>query len=550
MYESHFGFAELPFSNTPDPRFFYQGSRHEEALAHLLFGVRQYGGFVQLTGEVGTGKTICCRYLLEHLPEGVDVAFVFNPSLNPEELLATLCDELGVAYSTPHPDRKALVDALHCHLLQAHAEGRRTVLIVDEAQGLSVEALEQVRLLTNLETAKHKLLQIILIGQPELADLLRRNDLRQLAQRITARYHLAPFVAPETHAYVRHRLGVAGGSGELFSVGALREVHRLSRGVPRLVNVVCDRALLGAYAERRTNVDARTVRKAAREVLDGPTPHGSHRARWWLPLAASVVLAVGAAIAVLGQAPDLLTAPGPTLRRLWGVGEMASAARAVAPNQPQAAVHAPPVLPAVLARSDLRADRRAAFASLMARWGLGTDVAGADPCEAGRRLALECVQLRGGWTARRRFDLPAVLRLMGPGDRARWTAVLAMQGEEAVLAFGDLVFAVPTREIDARWNGAFEVVWRPPRVGTRTVGPGTRGEAVTWLAQRLSELDGLPAEAGADAYDKRLAARVVDFQRRHSLVPDGVVGVETLMRISALLDRRTPSLALTRAELR
>src|SRR5215813_3791971 len=190
MYLAHFGLAERPFSNTPDTRFVYMGPRHEEALAHLLLGVQEHGGIVQLTGEVGTGKTTLSRMLLGRLPDDVDVALILNPLLKPRKLLAAICDELGVKYEGQAPSRKVLVDALYRHLLTAHAESRRTVLIVDEAQNLTVEAMEQLRLLTNLETGSRKLLQIILIGQPELTELLARRDLRQLAQRITARYHL------------------------------------------------------------------------------------------------------------------------------------------------------------------------------------------------------------------------------------------------------------------------------------------------------------------------------------------------------------------------
>ena len=258
MYLAHFGFTEWPFANTPDPRFVYLSPRHEEALAHLLYGVRERGGFVQLTGEVGTGKTTTCRYLLSQLPEGVDVALILNPMLTPEELLATVCEELGAAYPRGAPTRKTYVDALYQHLLAAHGRGRRTVLIIDEAQNLSGGALEQLRLLTNLETATEKLLQIILIGQPELTALLAQPELRQVAQRITARYHLLPFAEKDTRAYVWRRLQIAGQRITLFEPGALHAVHRATRGVPRLINVICDRALLGAFAQGARTVSART----------------------------------------------------------------------------------------------------------------------------------------------------------------------------------------------------------------------------------------------------------------------------------------------------
>ena len=288
MYTSQFGLTEAPFSLTPNPRYLYMSERHREGLAHLLYGIRQPGGFVQLTGEVGTGKTTLCRCLLEQLPPEVDTALILNPRLSVVEFLAAACDELHVVYpAAAEPSVKVLVDALHGYLLRAHAQGRRTVLIIDEAQNLDAEVLEQIRLLTNLETPTEKLLQIILIGQPELMRLLERQDLRQLAQRITARYHLLPFSAWDTYAYVRHRLKVAGGNEALFTRAALWWVRWSSGGVPRVINVLCDRALLGAYAHDRRRVGAATVRRAAREVWK-PVPTGRRAGRlgWWLGLSA------------------------------------------------------------------------------------------------------------------------------------------------------------------------------------------------------------------------------------------------------------------------
>src|ERR1700735_1910407 len=252
MYTSFFGLTEKPFSITPDPRYLYLSERHAEALAHLLYGINESGGFIQLTGEVGTGKTTIVRTLLSRVPHHADVAVILNPRITPVEFLLTICEELGLAIAETDRDSvKQMVDALNRRLLNAHAEGRRIIVLVDEAQNLSIDVLEQVRLLTNLETPTQKLLQIILIGQPELRELLDRTDLRQLAQRITGRYHLMPLSREETKGYVRHRLRVAGATSDIFTPGALREVHRRSGGVPRLINVLCDRALLGAYTQDR-----------------------------------------------------------------------------------------------------------------------------------------------------------------------------------------------------------------------------------------------------------------------------------------------------------
>ena len=267
MYTSFFGLSEKPFAITPDPRYLYLSERHAEALAHLLYGINESGGFIQLTGEVGTGKTTVVRTLLSRVPHHADVAVILNPRVTPVEFLLTICEELGLGIAEADRDSvKQMVDALNRRLLGAHAEGRRIIVLVDEAQNLSIDVLEQVRLLTNLETPTQKLLQIILIGQPELRELLDRTDLRQLAQRITGRYHLKPLSREETKGYVRHRLRVAGATQEIFTPAALLELHRLSQGIPRVINVACDRALLGAYTQETKKISASLVRRAAGEV--------------------------------------------------------------------------------------------------------------------------------------------------------------------------------------------------------------------------------------------------------------------------------------------
>src|SRR5450756_2640663 len=270
MYQHHFGLAEAPFSIAPDPRYLYLSQRHQEALAHLLYGVNGDGGFVLLTGEVGAGKTTVCRCLLQQIPASCDVAYIFNPRLTVEELLSTICVEFGIAYPPGNTSIKVFVDCINAYLLDAHAKGRHTVLIIDEAQNLAADVLEQMRLLTNLETNQRKLLQIILLGQPELAAMLERPELRQLGQRIVARYHLGPLTRPEVAAYVRHRLEVSGAKRQLFPARLMGRLYRLSGGVPRVINVLCDRALLGAYVQSKERVDAATLAQAAREVFHQP----------------------------------------------------------------------------------------------------------------------------------------------------------------------------------------------------------------------------------------------------------------------------------------
>lgn len=291
MYLSYFGLVERPFSIAPDPQYLYMSAKHKEAMAHLSYGLTQGGCFIVLTGEVGTGKTTLCRNLLSDLPDNVDVALILNANINEDELLETICDEFKIAYQE-NSSQKKLLDSINEYLLRTFSENRHTVLIIDEAQLLSPSVLEQIRLLTNLETTKSKLLQIILIGQPELNEVLARNDLRQLAQRVTARYHLPAIGKDEIQDYVSFRLGVAGCKKHLFSAQALRQLHSQSEGIPRKINVLADHALLATYAKSQLMVDAKTVKQAAKEVFIPNAGEGARHSRkpWWGLAAALLTL--------------------------------------------------------------------------------------------------------------------------------------------------------------------------------------------------------------------------------------------------------------------
>ncbi len=293
MYTEHFGLNEKPFSISPDPRYLYLTQRHADALAHLLYGVSESGGFIQLTGEVGTGKTTLIRSLLGQLPEKTEIALILNPHLSSKQFLQAICHELNMQFND-RETAKRLIDRLNTRLLELHAENRRVVLIVDEAQTMSPDLLEQVRLLTNLETEKQKLLQIILIGQPELRDQLKRRDMRQLAQRITGRYHLEPLDQKDALTYIEHRMRVAGGRAEIFTNRAVRKLYRISRGVPRLINIIADRALLAAYSRGEYRIGASLVGKAADEVF------GRDRSPRWWPWTASIAVLTLLLIAAVG----------------------------------------------------------------------------------------------------------------------------------------------------------------------------------------------------------------------------------------------------------
>jgi general secretion pathway protein A len=526
MYAAHFGLTERPFSLAPDPRYLYLSDAHREALAHLLYGLGEGGSFVQLTGEVGTGKTTVCRALLEQLPADVDVAMIFNSQLTSLELLAAVCDELRVPYPAGTTSLKVLIDALSHALLDAHARQRRTVLIIDEAQNLSSRALEEVRLLTNLETTKEKLLQVILIGQPELAEHLARRNLRQLAQRVTARYHLRPFSEPEAHKYIQHRMEVAGQRQPIFTKLAMRTAHRLSGGVPRLLNTICDRALLGAYATGQTRVKDAVVRRAAREVL------GRRRSRRWGAAAAAaaalLVVAGGAALVASGGLPAVAAWVLPRA----GTASPTPTALGVAALQPASPE---PTLATILGDPSLQADRPGAVKHLYALWDIDVREGSADPaCDTGRAAGLRCLARTGTWTVLRRLDLPAILELTTPDGKKHHVVLTALGGERATLRIDDLRVTMPTAEVERFWDGAFATVWKSPVAGPLPLQPGMRGRDVVWLRRQLGALDGrAPSITASQVYDDELKRRVAAFQQVESLTPDGIAGEETLVRLAA-----------------
>jgi general secretion pathway protein A len=523
MYTQFFRLNDAPFSIAPNPRFLYPSAKHREALAHLLYGIKEEGGgFVALTGEVGTGKTTLCRCLIEQLPENVDVALILNPRLDAVELLAAACDELHIGYPRTGASLKILVDALNEHLLAAHAKGRRTVLVIDEAQNLSFDVLEQVRLLTNLETSEHKLLQIILIGQPELTRLLEQKRLRQLAQRITARYHLAPLTRAETADYIKHRLTVSGCPAPLFTPGALAAVHQLSGGIPRLINVICDRALLGAYAQGKFQADRATVRRAAREVLPSDL-----RPRFWRQL-------------ILGVAVAALTGTGALLiGRTPGGNAVSSEQEAPSPGpaaSPQAAPENADAKEAVVAAissgrtrfEDLLkskgTDEAAAFARLFALWGVEGDAG--RPCETAQRRGLACLSEDSGWPVLRLLNHPAVLEFVLPGGEKRFGTLTGIAGGLATVEFGGEPAALPLAENPPFWEGRFTLLWRPPLTDVAVLKPGQSSPAVKWLRQRF------PAKkkpADPQRFDEALKAQIAAFQKQRGLIVDGTVGPHTFI---------------------
>jgi general secretion pathway protein A len=538
MYTSFFGLQEKPFAITPDPRYLYLSERHAEALAHLLYGINEAGGFIQLTGEVGTGKTTVIRSLLEQLPGHAEVALILNPRVTPAEFLLTICEELHL--QVPEQGRgstKALMDLLGHYLLEAHARGRRVVLIVDEAQNLSPQTLEQVRLLTNLETATTKLLQIILIGQEELRTQLEQPDLRQLAQRITGRYHLSPLSRDETAGYVKHRMRVAGATAEAFTPGALKEIHRLSGGIPRVINVVCDRSLLGAYTREDHRVGPSYVRLAAAEVYGRPVP--APWLRW------ATIGAVTAALALVGVGAWTLFATRAGSPTAAGDATAAAPASSVDPAPAaadatvDAAAQAPPApaLDELLVQNANDTTTEAALSKLFARWNLAYAANSGRGCDQATAQGLECLFQKGSWAQLRTLNRPAILTLTDDLGSTHQVLLVGLDDEAATIELGGSALAVPIAAISRYWFGDFLLLWRPPLAVVKSLVPGMRGAEVKWLRENLRVAQGLPQAApGTDVYDEELTRLVQDFQRQHRLNADGVAGVQTQIVLDTVLN--------------
>jgi general secretion pathway protein A len=517
MYTNYFHLKQAPFSIAPDPRYLFMSERHREALAHLLYGIGSGGGFVLLTGEIGAGKTTVCRAFIEQVPANCRLAYIFNPKLTVEELLLTICDEfrIDLAAAAGTPGVKGYVDAINAYLLASHAQGNNSVLVIDEAQNLSPQVLEQLRLLTNLETNERKLLQIILIGQPELRTLLAQPDLEQLAQRVIARYHLGPLSVAETGAYVAHRLAVAGvQAGTPLPPALAPLVHRLTGGVPRRINLLCDRALLGAYVENAREVTPKILRRAAREVFAADVVAPRAPLRW--PLVAGGVLAGAAISAAAWQA-----LPSPS-------------ARAPAPKVAAAPVRAParPVVPAAAPVKPLDlATEEEALRELGELWGRKL-VAG-DPCAGAPRQGLRCYQGRGGLYELRLLDRPAIVALHD-GPRVGYAVMTAIDESGATLAINGQRQKVSLGALATRFDGTFTTLWTAPRGFREEVHPGDRGADVDWIAAHLAQLADHPAPPTGQPFDEPTRRLLHTFQEKQNLKADGVAGPRTWMRLSQL----------------
>lgn len=562
MYYQYFGLIEAPFSIAVNPRYLFMSDRHRDALAHLLYGVGAGGGFILLTGEVGTGKTTINRCLLEQLPADTDIAIILNPALNAIELLATVCDELGIENDPEKHTLKTLTDKLHSFLLANHARGRKTVLLIDEAQHLDFDVLEQIRLLTNLETNSEKLLQIILIGQPELAQMLARPELRQLNQRITARYNLDPLNLDETGAYIQHRLQVAGVNPEreIFTASVVRGIYKATRGIPRVINVLCDRMLLGTYGRNKTRADHAMLKLAIHEVLGEQAPPDN--AVWrWLALAVVLLLLVWGGGWLLGK---YTAAPAVDSTRAVQPAAPSAAVRVQEPLQEPAALTAPetvqpePEQSAAKAVDASTAERSTGApenvaplqdavnvanamlspGSALARlWELNSDqpVPNA-PCTDAVQQGLACVEGEAWtWDDLTNFDRPLVLEAATPERFSAEVLLLGIAGQSAWVLVDGVAAQVSLAELAPYWIGRYRFLWHPPAGFEKPLALGDDSDAVAAVAQLFARLDKQPAPLTERRFTKALQQRVRLFQQQYALVDDGVVGVQTLLKLNEQL---------------
>lgn len=573
MYAQHWGLEQEPFSIAPDPQYLFMSLRHREALAHLLYGVagpstdtRAGGGFVLLTGDIGTGKTTVCRCFLAQIPNHCQVAYIFNPKLSVLELLQTVCQEFHIELDgtgAVPASVKTYVDALNNFLLRSHALGRSSVLIIDEAQNLQADVLEQLRLLTNLETNTRKLLQIVLIGQPELRGMLETPAMEQLAQRVIARYHLTSLSADETCQYIAHRLGVAGHHGPLpFNRRALASIHRLTGGVPRRINLLCARSLLGAWANGLDQVDATVVKRAAQEVFGhntGPKFLGLARpvasrfgfaavvvlcalaGAWWgglFPQSESRSVTTGKTASASGTAalPSGAFARGATLTEPTAVPHPPGTNAAPAVGESTETVYA--VVPQLPNHID------DAWRTLALYQKLPVD--SQKPCETATQPPLQCVRSdKLTLPLLRQLGRAGILTLVAPDDTASYAVLVGLDAQRARLQMADGVSTVALSALMRQWRGQFATYWQPPP-GYNAAASGTAPAMLyQTIGRQLDQAEGLSATAATthSTLDTVLRARVQAFQRSNGLVPDGLPGPWTLMQLDIASGTPVPTAA-------
>lgn len=583
MYLNHFGLLEAPFSISPDPRYLYMSERHREALAHLLYGLESDGAFILLTGDVGTGKTTVSRCLLEQVPADTNLAMVLNPKVTSIELLQVICDELRIVYNKRHLSAKALVDLINRNLLAAHSLNKKTVVLIEEAQNLDLDVLEQLRLLTNLETNERKLLQVILLGQPEFLDVLDRPELSQLAQRITARFHLGPLKFNEVTEYVAHRLAIAGCRRPLFARGVIKQLYNYSGGVPRLINVICDRALLGCYVQARHQIDKPTLINAAQEVL-GKNKAAIIKAKSLKPVfkyftVSAIILMLIFLGAYFFNVQNIMQAQL-AVKPSISIEEMAidspEQAETISVISPQVVTQNNNEISEVIVDENTKLKNNQApvitienestenpiqsyiewpnsikrlrsnlqsYQSLFERWQLNYNVLiNGTPCFFAQTKGLSCLHDKLELDGLRQLNRPAVLTLYNDANRRQYITLLELKKDSAVIAIAGELQHIKLQQLLFYWKGEVSMLWRMPPGYNKLIRFGSAGKAVLWLSQRMNEINLNSQLSQRSYYDEELINQVKAFQLKMGIKNDGVVGIKTLMLINQATTTNTPLL--------
>ena len=540
MYQDHFNLSREPFSIAPDPEFLFLSESHNEALSHLLYGL-SHGGFVLISGEVGTGKTTILRNLLKSIPSQMDVAFILNPRLTVIELLETVCEEFGLDPSMQNSQTvKGYVDLLSSFLRDNNTRDRSAVLIIDEAQNLSTSVLEQIRLLTNIETDSRKLLQIILIGQPELEEMLSRSELRQLAQRITARYRLEPLNKKETKTYIEHRLRVAGTDTTIFKDTAINTIFKTTNGIPRLINLVCDRALLGAYALDLNEVNSSLIRQSRKEVF-GISPTNT---KTILPILLMTTAVILAASVFFLYNPSKTSSKDAALANNPIATENKKTDPFVKRVNTSETTNSWNNLKKQISQEDGEQGRLDAYSELFKIWGVDNQSRlSSNPCETALNLGFRCLKRNGSWSEIDVLNTPVILELWINFDRPQYALLRRKTEFIYYLSISGQEIPVSRQNLKESWFGSYEILWKPPPGYTETLSLGDEHPNIAWLKTLLTKKDNLLFRNNElPIYNQELLTIIEEFQRDSDLLVDGVIGPLTWIKLSDYLGINKPSL--------
>ena len=560
IYLQHFAFKREPFSIVPDPGFLYPSIYHRQAVAHLKYGLDREGGFILLTGEVGTGKTTLTRTMIKRIPPHVRVAYILNSKLNTTDVLASICDELNIELpvDTELSFTKKCIDALYQDLLAAHAEGKKTLIIIEEAQNLSSEVLETLRLLSNLETSTQKLLHILLVGQPELLEILSQKELRQLNQRVVSRFHLSPLDKNDLSNYINHRLHRAGAKQAIFEPACIAFLFKLTGGVPRLINLVCHQALVAAYASGEKTVSAKLVSQAAAEILGDEKKSSSQRPAF---IAAALVLVAVAALTTVGfkdrlpisadaNVAEEITVPAegalPERTEIAGLPVVEGATvdpqsdPVEVPQQPESLQPKPPIANP--------------YSSLLAQWGINSVEVYSEE-ELYSVADLQQLRMEKAATVSLNFiekaNRPGIVWMLGEQGYLKAQVLSGLTADTVTLQDRQGVLEIPREQFNQNWNGVYLYLWKPPQDysgplaanGSILNGQQINPTVVDWLQQQLQVIDqSIEQVISGGRYTQAIASQVLEFQRQQQLVADGILGRETLMRINQLSGEAIPLL--------